>query len=100
LCFRSDSHIAPNQLIQISIPNGDLPFEARCLVVWCERVGNGFDVGVKFEDKDTEFAVRLVEQACYIEEYRRNMAAKEGRQLTEEEAAREWIEKFASAFPE
>ena len=100
LCFRSDSHIAPGQLIQIRIPNGESPFEASCLVAWCRQEGNGFDVGVKFEDKGTEFAMRLIEQACYIEEYRKQVLSQEGRQLTEEEAAKEWIAKFASAFPE
>ena len=100
LCFRSDTHIAPGQLIQIKIPNGQSPFEATCLVAWCSKDGSDFEVGVKFEDKDTEFAMRLVEQACYIEEYRKVAFSKQGRQLTEEEAAKEWIDKYAGAFPE
>jgi hypothetical protein len=99
LCFRSDSHVASGQFIQIKIPNGKLPFEATCMVAWCKKEGNGFEVGVKFEDKDTEFAMRLIEQACYIEEYRKDVLSQEGRQLTEDEAAKEWIDKFASAFP-
>lgn len=69
------------------------------MVAWCKKEGNGFEVGVKFEDKDTEFAMRLIEQACYIEEYRKDVLSQEGRQLTEDEAAKEWIDKFASAFP-
>ena len=100
LCFRSDTHVDPGQLIQIKIPNGQSPFEATCLVAWCSQEGSDFEVGVKFEDKHAEFAMRLVEQACYIEEYRKEAFSKHGRQLTEEEAAKEWIDKYASAFPE
>ena len=100
LCFRSDSHVVPGQLIQIRIPYGKVPFEATCLVVWCRQEGPGFEVGAKFEDKDTEFAMRLIEQACYIEEYRKEVLSQEGRQLTDDEAAKEWIDKFASDFPE
>jgi len=99
LCFHSRTYIAPDQLIQIDIPIGDKPFSSMCLVSWCKITGDGFDVGVKFEDKDTEFAVRLVEQACHIEEYRSEVISKEGRHLSEEEAAKEWIDKYASAFP-
>ena len=100
LCFHSKTYIAPDQLIQIDIPLGDNLFQATCLVSWCNITRQGFDVGVKFENKDTEFAVRLIEQACYIEEYRKDIQAKEGRELTEEAAAKEWIEKHADFFPE
>jgi hypothetical protein len=99
LCFRSDNRITPGQHIEITIQNGQSPFEATCLVVWCRQEGDGFEVGVKFGDKNTEFAMRLVEQACYIEEYRKEVFSQQGRQLTEEEAAKEWIDKYASAFP-
>ena len=53
-----------------------------------------------FEEKDKEYAMRLIEQACYIEEYRKEVLSIQGRQLSEEEAAKEWIDKYASAFPE
>lgn len=100
LCFQSDTYIAPGQLIQIKIPNGQSPFESTCLVAWCSVIEDGFDVGVTFADKDKEYAMRLIEQACYIEEYRKEVLSIQGRQLSEEEAAKEWIDKYASAFPE
>jgi hypothetical protein len=43
--------------------------------------------------------VRLIEQICYIEHYRQEVLISEGRKLTSEQAALEWIEKFAQDFP-
>lgn len=44
--------------------------------------------------------MRLIEQACYIEEYRKEVFSQQGRQLSEEEAAKEWIDKYAGIFPD
>jgi hypothetical protein len=41
----------------------------------------------------------MVEQICYIEHYRKEVRATQGRVLTAEEAAREWIERNAGRFP-
>jgi hypothetical protein len=41
----------------------------------------------------------MIEQICHIESYRRDVAQQEGRQLTTEEAAVEWISRYASSFP-
>ena len=56
-------------------------------------------MGVKFTEEETAYAVRMVEQLCYIEHYRQNVLQSEGRELSGEEAALEWIEKFAGNFP-
>jgi hypothetical protein len=41
----------------------------------------------------------MVEQLLHIESYRREIEQQEGRPLTTEEAAREWIGRYASSFP-
>jgi hypothetical protein len=41
----------------------------------------------------------MVEQVCSIERYRRLMESEEGRVLTRDEAAQEWIAKYAGRFP-
>lgn len=99
LCFRTDDAIEPGTALHIVIPVCEPVFEADAEVVWCHRVKNYYHVGVKFADKDTAFAVRMVEQVCHIEHYRRNVADKEGRHLTAEKAAMEWIGKYAKDFP-
>ena len=41
----------------------------------------------------------MVEQICHIEHYKSEVLAREGRHLDGEQAAREWIQKFAHGFP-
>ena len=56
-------------------------------------------MGVQFTDSTTQFSVRMVEQICHIEHYRAEVLRVENRDLTSEEAAKEWVEKFAADFP-
>ena len=60
----------------------------------------GYEVGVEFVMPDDEYRARMVEQLCYIEHYKRRVQAREGRELSGEQAAREWIEKYAAHFPD
>jgi hypothetical protein len=69
------------------------------VVAWCRKAGRGFDVGVRFEPDCSAFVMRMAEQICYIEQYRRDVRLREGRQLTSDESAAEWITRFAARFP-
>jgi len=55
-------------------------------------------VGVEFLDQDILFRLRMVEQICHIEQYRRTVRESQGRVLSSQEAAIEWIERYAEAF--
>ena len=89
----------PGCAIHIQISIRKPVFEANGIVVWCRRANGHYDVGVSFRDTHTEFGVRMVEQVCYIEQYKKEVLEKEGRVLSGEEAAFEWIEKHADSFP-
>lgn len=101
LCFNCARAIEPGTMIRIEIPIAVPPFAANGLVAWCRQAKSGsiFEVGVRFEGVETAYAVRMVEQVCYIEHYRRDIRRREGRGLSSEEAAREWVERFAAQFP-
>ncbi len=99
LSFSSSREIAPGTLITIRVPTVEPGFEARARVAWCQSIGEGFVVGVAFCEPDDLFRVRMVEQLCHIEHYKADVLAREGRQLNGEQAAREWIRKFAHRFP-
>lgn len=58
-----------------------------------------YDVGIELLNRDDAFRARMVEQVCHIEKYRRTVKETQGRSLTGEEAAMEWIGKYASTFP-
>jgi len=55
---------------------------------------------VQFLDADEACRTPMVEQVCEIEEYRRSVERIEGGELSAEEAAFEWIHRFAGQFLE
>ncbi|MCE5249678.1 PilZ domain-containing protein [bacterium] len=99
LSFRSGVYIKQGSVINISIPIREPVFQAEGIVVWCRKNGDQYDIGVEFRETDVEYRVRMVEQVCYIEEYKQEVLKKEGRKLTGEQAATEWITKYAKDFP-
>lgn len=99
LSFSSARALDPGTLISIRISCVQPGFEARAQVVWCRRDSNGFLIGVAFIERGDLFRARMVEQICHIEHYRAEVLASEGRRLDGEQAAREWIQKFAVDFP-
>jgi hypothetical protein len=54
---------------------------------------------MRFHGAVSEFALRMVEQLCHIEQYRLEILQRDGRWLTSEAAAAEWINRFAGQFP-
>ncbi len=99
LCFCVNNKIKPGSSIHIRIPIRTPAFEANGVVVWCHNCNDRYEVGVKFADEATEFNIRMIEQVCYIEQYRKEVLEKEGRKLSGEEAAMEWVDKYAKTFP-
>ena len=100
LAFLSGFAVDPGARIGIRIPYVQPAFEARARVVWCHPYpGEGYELGVSFLDAQDAFHARMVEQICHIEDYRRGVLRTEGRELSAEEAAMEWISKHAEAFP-
>ena len=69
-------------------------------VAWCRETEHGYELGVEFLDQDDAFRARMVEQICHIETYREQVQQTEHRDLSPEQAAHEWISKFAEEFPD
>lgn len=99
LCFQSNLFIEPSSIINVSVPFFKYKMNIKSIVVWCKRNSENYDVGVEFIDLENEFRARMVEQICYIEHFKKEVLINEGRNLTGEEAAKEWIQKFADSFP-
>jgi len=101
LAVHSAAPVEPGSMIEVRIPYVEPAFEARARVAWCRprRAGSGHEVGVSFLNAQDVFLARMVTQICYIEDYRKSIAREEGRELTSEEAAGEWIAKYAAKFP-
>ncbi|MDH3976246.1 MAG: PilZ domain-containing protein [Deltaproteobacteria bacterium] len=99
ISFRSKENFPKGELIEITIPFVTPVFHSKGIIVWTRRDGQYYEIGVRFHNSSDAFRVRMIEQICYIETYRRAQLEEEGRMLTSEEAALEWIERFASSFP-
>lgn len=100
LSFTSARELAAGTVIKIRISHVQPAFEVKGQVAWCHREGDGFVIGVAFIEAGDLFRVRMVEQICHIEHYKAAVLANEGRNLNGEQAAREWIQKFAGDFPQ
>jgi len=99
LAFRCASRLKPGAVVHLRIPYVDPEFETDARVVWCKRIGKSSELGVEFLNSDDAYKARMVEQVCHIEDYRQRILSTQGRKLTPEEAALEWISEFSSSFP-
>ncbi|MBN2011226.1 PilZ domain-containing protein [candidate division KSB1 bacterium] len=99
LSFQSPTPLPKNRFIRLRIPSVDPPFYATGTVVWCNKRDRDYVIGVKFIDQQTAFRMRMIEQVCHIEDYRKHVTEEEGRDISGEQAASEWIEKYAKDFP-
>lgn len=99
LMFQSAIPYAQSKRMIVKISGVKPIFEAHSIVSWCRKSGRFYLVGLEFVDKDTEFQVRMVEQICHIMHYKNEVLANEGRELGNDEAAKEWIEHYARDFP-
>lgn len=101
MAFVSQESFAPGDLVTVEYPAltvSGLSGE----VVWSGDLGDGTHrhlCGIRFLERSMFLRARLVEQLCHIEAYRRDQREKNGRDLTPNEAASEWIATTASGFP-
>jgi len=99
LAIRADACLELGTQVRVRVALVKPPFEAAGRVVWCREREGGYDVGIEFAEQSDLFRARMVEQVCHIEQYRREVHEREGRTLTGQEAAREWISRYAADFP-
>jgi hypothetical protein len=100
LSFHSDDRIETGTTLKIRITLVQPAFEALGQVAWCRRrPARGFHLGVRFLDPQAAGRLRMVEQICHIEDYRKLVEEIEGRTLSSNDAALEWIERHAASFP-
>ncbi len=74
------------------------PFSIIGVITYCRKGKNLYNIRVKFTDPMNEFRMKLIEQVCHIEHYRREIRDKKGKTLTGQQAAVEWIHKYAKDF--
>ena len=99
LAFMSQKPLEVLQRVRVCIPLLRQDNHLVGNVVWCEKNTRGYEIGIEFEKSRDVFRLRMIEQICHIEHYRKEVERLEGRMLTSQEAAGEWIPKYAGDFP-
>ena len=99
LSFKSSQPFELERKVKVSVPVIKHEAFLQGRVVWCEKAGDSYEVGIKFEGSKDLFQLRMIEQICHIEHYRKEVKLVEGRELSSEQAATEWISRYAGDFP-
>ena len=99
LAFVSNQALGQSQKVKVCIPVLGKDNYLIGTVAWCEKAKKGYEIGLEFEGKRDIFRLRMIEQLCHIEHYRKEVERVEGRGLSAEAAAREWISRYAGDFP-
>ncbi|MDB6060729.1 MAG: type pilus assembly PilZ [Verrucomicrobiaceae bacterium] len=72
-------------------------YRGNGVVAWCQQVTPAYEIGIQFVAQDL-FKTKMVEQLCQIEQYRIQLQLNEGRTLSSQAAAEEWIALYAKDF--
>ena len=100
LSFTSEKPHPLHQIVTLSIHITQPWFEEKAEVVWCKKLDVGYEIGIEFLNNDAVYRARMVEQVCHIEQYRKDIKKLNGKELSTQEAALEWISKYAADFPQ
>jgi hypothetical protein len=83
--------------VQLRIPMIWPEYRGCGVVKWCRGEAPNCEVGIEFCAHDL-FKAKMVEQLSQIEHYRNRLWVDEGRIVDGEQAAKEWIARYAQEF--
>jgi len=98
LSFNSMVALKVGTVIRLRIPPNRPLFEVLGKVVWCKKMSLQYVIGVEFINADDKARTQIIEMVFRIDGYRRKLLEQEGRGLTHQQAALEWIEKCWADF--
>lgn len=100
LLFSAKKSVKLDSLIMIRLPFQQKVFKIKAKVVHCtkDKETRMYSIGVCFLRFSDAFKVKLIEQIYLISEYRDLRSIQLGRELTLQEASREWISRYSERF--
>jgi len=99
LVFNNSFALSNGMLVKIIIPIIRPHFELFGYISWCRKRDHCYQVGMALMSEADVTRARIVEQVCYVEHYRQSELRNSRRSISIDDAAREWIQKCASRFP-
>ncbi|WP_156948144.1 hypothetical protein [Marinobacterium jannaschii] len=94
-----DNGYAPGEQVRMMIPLIDDAIDPLGRVDWCQPSQGGYELAIRFQDNDNAMRARMLEQLSHIYRYRQHVLQQQQRYLSLDEAALEWIERYAALFP-
>lgn len=100
LLFAAKRPVETGSIIVVKMPFENKVFNIRARVVRCDKNPETKlnNIGVRFYRTNDAFKVKLIEQIYLISEYRDLKSMQLGRQVSLEEASREWIKRYSERF--
>jgi len=89
-CY-SDEPVPTGERVAVEMAIGGQQVQLQGSVVWCRAAGGRFELGLRFEEERPEARARAYRELAEIERYRHEVLMLEGRQLSSDAAALEWI---------
>lgn len=99
LICHSHNMIIEGSAVELRVPFVEPSIRVSGIVNWCRNHGPGFELGIDFDNPDATMRMRMLEQLCQIHQYRLDIRAEQGRTLSPDDAAVEWIQRYAALFP-
>ena len=102
LLFSAKRPVEVDSSIIIRMPFQNKFFSVEAKVVHCNKDIHTklYNIGVCFQNPSEAFKARLVEQMYLISEYRDLRSMKLGKEISLQEASREWIKRYSKKFQE
>jgi len=100
LLFAAKRPVDAGSTIIVKMPFENKVFNIRAKVVRCDknRETKLNNIGVRFYRTNDAFKVKLIEQIYLISEYRDLKSMQTGKEISLEEASREWIKRYSERF--
>lgn len=100
LMFSAKNAVKRGVVIAIRMPFQDKIFKIKAKVVHCSKNAETklYNIGVCFLRFGDAFKVKLIEQMYLISEYRDLRSVQLGRDISLQEASKEWIERYSERF--
>ena len=84
--------------VTIRIPYLQPEYKAPGRIAWCKKADDFYELGIEHTGEKDKSRLIMVEQISHIEHYRNEVMITEGRNLTGEEAAKEWNSIHGSTY--
>lgn len=102
LLFLATEYFEVGTSLELSLPVKEsiLTIDGRVIHAGRDSESGLFRTGINFPKPDSVFKIKMAEQVYQIDQYRKLLSKREGRVISEEEAAHRWIDQHSSDFAE